>query len=778
MEKVKAAILEGLNEEQKLAVQCTDGPVLIIAGAGSGKTRVLTGRVAWLLAQGVAPSSILALTFTRKAAGEMAGRVAVSVGRSSARKVVMGTFHSVFARFLREFHDCIGYPQNFTIHDQSDSVSAVKACIKELRLDESAYKAKDILSRISRAKNSLLTVEAYRRNEALLQADARAKRPKTVDVYELYVKRYRESGIMDFDDILLKTNELFRDRPDVLEEVSGRFSHIMVDEYQDTNAAQYNIIRKMASVSRNLCVVGDDSQSIYAFRGARIQNILNFRKDFPECRMFRLERNYRSTKTIVGAANSLIAHNEGRIPKNCYSEGEKGEPISLLKAYSEQEEAMSVVGGILSRMRTDHASYRDFAILYRKNSQSRAFEEQLRRRNLPYLVYSGNSFFERAEVRDLLAYFKLVSNPNDDESFKRVVNKPARAIGATSLNALVECARAGSCTLFKAAYDESLYSYGLKEAAVGKIRKFCDMIGSLAEVAAVTDAEDIAVRVARDSGIYDFYKSDVTIEGQARFSNVEELLNSVTAFVEDQRKNLDDDLDEAPVFTISDFLEDVSLLSNADTSDGDDDGNRIALMTVHSAKGLEFPYVFVVGMEENLFPCVNFLSNPSELEEERRLFYVALTRAEKAVTLSYSDSRITAGRHESNPPSRFLREISPEYLENPLPDRIPGVAASGPASLSSGRGRTFQRPGLSSVEAKGASGRRPLFDKPAVIDPDFQPVPQESLYEGERIEHNRFGKGVIKSISGQAPERRAVIRFDDYGEKIILLKFAKIRPAR
>ena len=785
------AVFEGLNDEQKNAVACVDGPVLIVAGAGSGKTRVLTSRIAYLLSCGEEPSRILALTFTKKAAAEMKERIAVMVGPQRARKVVMGTFHAVFVRFLREYAESLGYPQQFTIYDTSDSTSAIKACIKELGLDDKIYRPRDVLSRISMAKNNLVTVPAYRANQSLLVGDAHSRKPRLVDLYDLYQQKLRQAGVMDFDDILLNMNILLRDNRAALEAISGRFSHIMIDEYQDTNFAQYLIMKRLSQTHRNICVVGDDSQSIYAFRGAKIENILNFKKDYPECRLFRLERNYRSTANIVDAANSVIAHNEGRIPKQCYSVGEKGEKIRLINAGSETEEAMLIVSEIISRMRRDGAGYEDFAILYRTNAQSRALEEQLRRRNIPYMIYSGNSFFERAEVKDLMAYFKLCVNPGDDESFKRVVNLPARGIGATSVSALGECARAHGCPLFKAAYMPDTEVFGLRQAATAKIRAFCDMIGGFAVAAPATDAFDLARRIADDSGIYSFYRSDNSIEGQARLANVDELLNSVASFVEDQREELEDP-SSAVVFTLQDFLEDVSLLSNVDVSD--DDSNRVALMTVHSAKGLEFPYVFVAGMEENLFPSASMLLSRQDIEEERRLFYVAVTRAGRAVTLSFADSRMRNGNHESNAPSRFIKEIDSRYIENPLggDDREPAASGGGGFGFRFGGGPSRygapSRPSASSARpgygvpsrpaGAAAASSRPVSAKPEVIDPDFVPVPMTELYAGERIEHNRFGAGVIKEITGTVPDLKAKVVFDDYGEKLLLLKFAKMRPAK
>ena len=832
MENNVRAILEELNEEQRKAVECLDGPVLIVAGAGSGKTRVLTSRVANVLAHGCDPSRVLALTFTKKAAGEMKERIALMVGAWKARRVVMGTFHSVFIRFLREYAGFLGYPENFTIYDQSDSTSAVKAAIKELELDDSVYKPRDVLARISRAKNNLITVSGYKADAEALKADSYAKKPRTVDVYERYQTRMKQSGVMDFDDILVNMNILLRDNRDALQDIASRFSYIMVDEYQDTNYAQYLIIKKLAAGHRNICVVGDDSQSIYAFRGAQIQNILNFKKDYPECKLFRLERNYRSTRTIVNAANSVIEHNSGRIPKKCYAEGEEGEKIKLLKTYTEQDEAVEIVSEIQSRMRHDSARYEDFAILYRTNSQSRALEEQLRRRNIPYMVYSGNSFFERAEVKDLMAYFKLAVNPLDDESFKRVVNKPARAIGDTTLKALESAAIAAGLPLFRAAFMDGLELYGVRNAAVLKLRAFCAMIDGFHQAVKGTDAFELAQRIARESGIWELYKGDTSIEGLARFANIEELVNSVASFVEDRRDEAADSEEAATaVFTLDDYLENVSLLSNVDMVDEEDTNNKVALMTVHSAKGLEFPYVFVAGMEDNLFPSQSMLLSQKDIEEERRLFYVAVTRAKRTVTLSYAGTRMRNGRHESNAPSRFLREIDSKYLNHPLDDEDfssdglrhewggfgsrwsggrldkfqdspgrgaysagggspkAGVAARG---YVSGRGpQSFGGTGVSPLttgrrmDVGGMSAKRePALGEPSsrhsvpAVDPDFEPLPMTAFKAGMRIEHNRFGPGEILEISGNVPELKARVRFDELGEKLLLLKYAKMRAEK
>lgn len=794
MEEREKEIISGLNDEQRKAVICTEGPVLIVAGAGSGKTRVLTSRVAYLIERGVKPSQVLALTFTKKAAGEMKERIGVMVGPSRARAVVMGTFHSIFIRFLREYAGFLGYPEQFTIYDTSDSTSAIKACIKELQLDDKIYKPKEVLARISMAKNNLMTVSAYRNNADLMTADLHSKKPRLIDLYSLYQQKLKSSGVMDFDDILLNMNILLRDNPTALENVSSRFTHILVDEYQDTNFAQYLIMKKLSQRHHNICVVGDDSQSIYAFRGARVENILNFKKDYPECKIFRLERNYRSTSTIVDAANSLIAHNEGRIPKDCYATGDRGEPIKILRTWSEQDEAMSIVSEILSRMRSDHAQYQDFAVLYRTNSQSRAIEEQLRRRNLPYVIYSGNSFFERAEVKDMMAYFKLVVNPLDDESFRRVVNKPARAIGDTTVAALATAAQVNQTTFFKAVYLDNLENFGVRGAAVQKLRQFCDMINRLSMLVASTDAFELAQRIADDSGLYAFYKSDNSIEGQARAANVEELINSVQSFVEEREEEAEDNMDDNTVFTLDDYLENVSLLSSVDIEDDEDTNNKISLMTIHSSKGLEYPYVFIAGLEENLFPSASMLASRNDIEEERRLFYVAVTRAKKAVSLSFANTRMRNGKHESNAPSRFISEIDERYLDSPLTAEetsAPGISfeprfGSGFGGFGSGYGKSSavryekrQPSPTSSVHSDHRPVSAPACQKPDIIDPNFIPDPADSFRAGDRIEHNRFGGGTILELSGTAPDQlKARVQFDGFGEKLLLLKYAKLRKEK
>ena len=813
MERNESAILEGLNSEQKRAVSCVDGPVLIVAGAGSGKTRVLTSRIAYILEKGCEPSEILALTFTKKAASEMKERIALMVGEKKARRLYMGTFHSIFIRFLREFSDSLGYPSTFTIYDTSDSVSAIKTCLKELQLDEKVYKPKDVLSRISMAKNNLVTAAAYKRNANAIQKDTLAKKPRICDIYERYSEKCKQSGVMDFDDILLNMNILLRDNPAALETIANRFKYIMVDEYQDTNFAQYLILKKLSQFHQNLCVVGDDSQSIYAFRGAKIENILNFKKDYPNLNIFRLEQNYRSTRVIVDAANSLIAKNENRIPKECYSKGAEGEKIRLIKAYTEQEEALLIASSITAKIHADSAQYQDFAILYRTNAQSRVLEEALRKRNLPYMIYSGNSFFDRAEVKDLMAYFKLCVNLSDDESFKRVVNKPARGIGDTSISALTAAAHKYSLPLFKAAYLEDLESFGLKGPAIKKIRDFCDMMGKLCLRSNTEDAFKIAREIAELSGLYAFYKSDTSIEGQSRLANIDELLNSVSNYIEERHNELFEEMQaeglvadgvelsdaDLPLVGLGDYLENVSLLSAVDVNDDENGTNRVALMTVHSSKGLEFPYVYVAGLEENIFPSGGFLASESEIEEERRLFYVAMTRAGKVLQLSFASTRTRNGKHESNSPSRFIREVDSKYIANPLTadDDMSDEPTQEKSFSGWGKWNSYGRSGPAMIQKQPSSmgARRqpaPARTEPVrkaepipvrrtnpvssrVSDSDFVATPVLQLKAGQRIEHNRFGFGQIIEISGNPADLKAKISFDDHGEKILILKYAKIR---
>ena len=786
-------LYEGLNSAQKAAVACTEGPSLIIAGAGSGKTRVLTCRVAHILEGDCRPGQVLALTFTKKAAGEMKERVARLVGERKARWIQMGTFHSVFIRFLREYADQLGYPAQFTIYDQTDSRSVVKQCVKELELDDKNYKPAVVQSIISMAKNSLVTVGAYRADVEIMERDRAARRPRLVDIYELYQKKCKAAGAMDFDDILLQMNILLKRFPEACADISSRFRYILVDEYQDTNHAQYMILRRLAEPHHNICVVGDDSQSIYGFRGARIENILRFKKDYPEAKEFRLEQNYRSTQTIVAAANSLIAHNERRLHKECFSQAGVGEKIGVIKAYTESEEAHLVASSIVERIYSAKASYDSFAILYRTNAQSRAFEEALRKRNLPFRIYGGHAFYERAEIKDMLAYFKLAVNPRDDESFRRVVNVPGRGIGDTTIDRLSAAAAAAGCPLYNATLleNEKLYAVGLKDAAIAKLRNFVAMMEPLAEKTETADCYELAVETGRVSGYLEALRNETTPEGLARFENVEELFSSIKEYSEEEsemRQILSEDGEEpvAGVVTLGDYLENIYMLSEAekdDTQDPDrDQTNKIVLMTVHAAKGLEFPYVYIAGMEENLFPSESMNDTPDKIEEERRLFYVALTRAEKAVTVSYAQNRRKWGSTESTRPSRFLREIGRQYYAvepdsdqnryDPFPQTRFRQSDFETYRLPAGQPRAWQRP------AQTASPSRPVRPTPApthTASPGFVPSPIASLQVGQRVEHDRFGYGLILSLEGDGPNRKAVVAFDNSGQKTLLLKFAKLR---
>lgn len=809
MENVCSTILEGLNSEQKAAVSCVEGPVLIVAGAGSGKTRVLTSRIAYILEKGCDPARILALTFTKKAASEMKERISLMVGEKRARRLYMGTFHSVFIRFLREFAESLGYPSAFTIYDTSDSVSAIKSCLKELQLDEKVYKPKDVLSRISMAKNNLVTASAYRRNPTALQNDAAAKKPRICDIYELYAYKCKMAGVMDFDDILLNMNILLRDNPEALESVAGRFDYIMVDEYQDTNFSQYLILKKLSQFHKNICVVGDDSQSIYAFRGAKIENILNFKKDYPEHHIFRLEQNYRSTRTIVEAANSLIARNSARIPKECYSKGEQGEKIRLIQAYDEKDEARSVVSSVKKRIFSDGAQYKDFAILHRTISQSRIFEQILRENNIPHVVYSSPAFLDRTEVKDVLSFLKLCANTNDNESFKRAILL-VPGIGNTTLDALAVISDKLHLSLYDTLCQSNLEDYGIKPAALKKLEKFKNEIAGFHYRSQSEECYKVTKDIIQQFDLLLKYKSQNSVEDLARAGNVEELLNWVNSSSEEIKYNKLEEMyamglveegvelkmEDIPPVTIPDFLESAALLSVVDTVEDD---NKLMLMTIHASKGLEFPYVYVVGMEENIFPSGGMYISDTEVEEERRLFYVAMTRAKKTLELSFATTRFRNGKHESNSPSRFVKEVDPQYIANPLSSSLddeddqPRQSFGGwGKSYASKSGYAYGQSSKVQIEKRPASAqqvrrpdpvrnsapvpvRRPQALPKRTPDAQFEPTPILQLKAGQRVEHNRFGYGKIIEITGSVADLKAKIAFDEHGEKILILKYAKIR---
>ena len=808
MKRDFSTIVEGLNCAQKQAVEQFEGPSLIIAGAGSGKTRVLTSRIANILNHGHKASSVLALTFTNKASKEMKERIAGMVGDGLARYLWMGTFHSVFIRFLREDAELLGFPKSFTIYDTSDSRSAIRVCVKELGLDEKMYKPNEVLSRISMAKNNLITAKAYLANGELMQRDAIARKPKIGEVYALYERKCRQAGAMDFDDILLYTNIMIRDFPQVLEKLQKRFSFILVDEYQDTNFSQYLIVKKLSANHRNLCVVGDDSQSIYAFRGARIENILNFRKDYPEAKEFKLEQNYRSTQTIVNAANSLIAKNSNRLNKECFSEAEAGEKIEVIRGYSDQEEAFTVVSSLMNRIYSDRAEYSDFAILYRTNAQSRVVEEALRKRSVPYRIYGGHSFYERQEVKDVLAYMRLLVNPKDDEAFRRVVNVPARGIGDTTMGYLAAAAGAASLSMWEAFHAGDLDAFGIKPAAAARLSIFTALIAEVGSKASTATAYDITMEILMRSGYMEHLRADSSLEGQARLENVEELFNSIKEMegelsggeisdgdlIADEDPGLMPDRESGPLL-LEEFLEKISLMSAVDEgADSKEENNKVSLMTVHSAKGLEFPYVYVIGMEDNLFPSINGVSSDQEIEEERRLFYVALTRAKRAITLSYAQSRFRWGQQVNYPPSRFLKEVDRKFLNWPYEDGVMSIfrtdSSNSSGLFSSGTGRGVgaagrsERPARSAQPSAGEAFRRPASPAaggPSATAPppprreNFFPDPVEKLRVGMNVEHERFGYGKIILLEGDVLNMRAVVTFNDGGQKTLLLKFAKLR---
>jgi DNA helicase-2/ATP-dependent DNA helicase PcrA len=778
-------IFKELNPAQREAVSNIEGPSLIVAGAGSGKTRVLTCRIANILAHGHNPSRVLALTFTKKAAGEMKERIASIVGERSARRLWMGTFHAIFIRFLREYHQELGYPREFTIYDKNDSKNAIKQCIKELQLDDKIYKPGQIQSRISLAKNNLITVSGYYADAALMEADAISRRSRIAEIYELYVNKCKTAGAMDFDDILLNTNILLKNFPEAKDAIAAKFDYILVDEYQDTNHAQYIILKKLAEPHGNICVVGDDSQSIYGFRGARIENILKFKKDYPDAAEYKLEQNYRSTKTIVRAANSVIDNNSNRLRKECFSDGEVGEKVGVIKAFTEQEEAYLTASSIISRIFADKAQYSDFAILYRTNAQSRVLEEALRKRNLPYRIYSGQSFYDRAEVKDMMAYFRLTVNRRDDEAFRRIINVPARGIGNTSLARLAAAALEAGSSLYEAIFlpPEKLLEVGLKSTAVNKFLNFAALIEPIHQEWSTTDAFTIAQRIGNDSGYLASLKNDNSPEGVSRFENIEELYNSIKSFVEEEKETraMESDLPEGEIIiTLNDYIENISLMSEIDREDEEMEEsevvNKITLMTVHSSKGLEFPYVYIAGMEENLFPTAGLIGGDVDIEEERRLFYVALTRAQKCATISFARNRMHWGNQVSNKVSRFVREIDSRCLEMPIDEQPRTLYTREDFVTTSGRNVKRE-----SEQSTSSSLRRyeisKSFSRESKHTPSsgFQPSPIYDLEVGQRVEHAIFGFGTIISLDGNDANAKAIVKFDDSGEKTLLLKFAKLR---
>lgn len=764
--------LQQLNDAQLAPVLQKDGAMIVIAGAGSGKTRVLTYRIAYLMAQGVDPFNILALTFTNKAAREMKKRIAQIVGSSEAKNLWMGTFHSVFAKILRYEAEKLGYPSNFTIYDTQDSQSVIRAIIKEMQLDKDIYKYKQVYSRISSYKNSLITVKAYFNNPELMEADAMAKIPRMGDVYKAYVDRCFKAGAMDFDDLLLKTNELLTRFPDVLAKYQNRFRYILVDEYQDTNHSQYLIVRALSDRFQNICVVGDDAQSIYAFRGANINNILNFQKDYDDVKVYRLEQNYRSTKNIVNAANSIIEKNKTRLDKVVWTANDEGSKILVNRTMTDGDEGRFVASSIFENRMNHQLRNGDFAILYRTNAQSRAMEDALRKKDIPYRIYGGLSFYQRKEIKDVLAYLRLILNPKDEEALKRVINYPARGIGQTTLEKLTVAANHYNRSMFEVMQHIDKIDLKLNSGTKTKLKDFTTMIQSFEVLNRDYDAFQIAEHVSKKTGLVQELKKDGTPEGIARIENIEELLNGMRDFVEEQKELAD------ATGSLSEFLEDVALATDMDNDKGDED--RVALMTVHLAKGLEFPYVYVVGMEEDLFPSGMSMSTRSELEEERRLFYVAITRAEKQAYLTYTQSRYRWGKLIDAEPSRFIEEIDDSYLEyltpitehryKPLLDvDIFDEVDKSKLRLNKPTKGTAPR-GPSEEQLRKLRRLKPVKSS---ADKNFN-AEDANLKVGTLVEHVRFGKGKITKIEGVGADTKAEIDFENGGLKKLLLRFAKL----
>jgi len=752
--------LNDLNEAQRLAVINTEGPALVIAGAGSGKTRVLTYRIVHLLQKGIPAYNILALTFTNKAAREMKDRISAIVDPSVARHLWMGTFHSVFAKILRMEGSRLGYKSNFTIYDSSDSKSLIRTILKEMNLDDNVYKPGMIASRISYSKNNLVTASIYASDPAMQEYDKSSRMPLLSEVYRAYSVRCFKANAMDFDDLLLNTNILFRDFPGVLESYQEKFLFILVDEYQDTNYSQYLIIKKLAALSKNICVVGDDAQSIYSFRGARIENILEFKNDYPDYQLFKLEQNYRSTQIIVEAANAIIANNEGQIHKKVYSKNEPGEKIQVMQALTDSEEGFNISSDIFDKRYTRQLNWSDFAILYRTNAQSRIFEETLRKKNIPYKIYGGLSFYERKEIKDILAYFRMVINPEDEEALKRTINYPKRGLGDTSVQKVLELAERSGTTPWQVISSISTYSEHFNSGTVKKLTGYTDLINAFRNNPAETDAYMKAREIAMGTGIMRELREGKSPEEVSRYENLEELLNGIKIFTEGAETN-------GEPSTLEAFMTNVALLTDQD-NDKEEDRDKVTLMTMHSAKGLEFKHVYIAGMEDTLFPSPMSSGSPRELEEERRLFYVAVTRAGKMATLSYAMNRYKWGNLERSGPSRFLREMDQKFLDYPQTGGKPFSATN----HTERRPQSFrEEPYKYSVPGK----YKKVVNAGSPSVASFNGSDTGEFSEGDNVQHERFGKGIIFSIEGEPPNTTATVDFESDGKKKLLLRFAKLK---
>ncbi len=764
--------LEQLNDAQLAPVLQKDGAMIVIAGAGSGKTRVLTYRIAYLMYNDVDAFSILALTFTNKAAREMKKRIAEIVGASEAKNLWMGTFHSVFAKILRSEASKLGYPSNFTIYDTQDSQSVIRAVIKEMHLDKDVYKYKQVYSRISSYKNSLITVKAYFNNPDLMEADAMAKIPRLGDIYKAYVEKCFKAGAMDFDDLLLKTNELLTRFPEVLAKYQNRFRYILVDEYQDTNHSQYLIVKALSDRFQNICVVGDDAQSIYAFRGANINNILNFQKDYDDVKVYRLEQNYRSTKNIVEAANSIIEKNKTKLDKIVWTANDHGNKIFVNRSMTDGDEGRFVASSIFENKMQNQLKNGDFAILYRTNAQSRAMEDALRKKDIPYRIYGGLSFYQRKEIKDVIAYLRLVLNPKDEEALKRIINYPARGIGETTIEKLIVAANHYKRSVFEVMENMDKIDLKMNSGTKNKLQDFTTMIKSFQILNEGYDAFQIAEHVTKKTGLVQELKKDGTPEGIARIENIEELLNGLKDFVEEQKE-----LAETSG-SLAEFLEDVALATDLDNEKGDED--RVALMTIHLAKGLEFPYVYVVGMEEDLFPSGMSMNTRAELEEERRLFYVAITRAEKQAYLTYAQTRYRWGKLIDAEPSRFIEEIDDQYLEylTPVTEHRykPLIDIDIFDDIDKSKLRMRKPTGGTPPSGPNEAQLQKLRRLKPVTSSNGNTIPNTTNFVvGTEVEHMRFGKGKIVNLEGVGADKKAEIDFENGGLKKLLLRFAKLK---
>ncbi len=751
--------LKELNKEQYNAVVHTDGPTMVIAGAGSGKTRVLTYRIAYLLSKGVDPFHVLALTFTNKAAREMKERVINLIGDGEARNVWMGTFHSVFAKILRIEGHFLGYPSNFTIYDSDDTKRLIRHIIGEMQLDPKQYAPNYVRARISMAKSHLMSPSEYADNPEIVSADESSWKPLIKEIYKNYNARLKRSDSMDFDDLLFNTYVLFRDFADVLYKYQQKFRYILVDEYQDTNQAQYSIVKKLAANTENICVVGDDAQSIYAFRGANIQNILNFRTDYPDYKLFKLEQNYRSTKNIVAAANKLITFNKEQIKKTVWTDNTEGEKIGFIRATSDNEEGKLVADAIFAAKMNEQRPNSDFAILYRTNAQSRAMEEALRKLNIPYRIYGGQSFYSRKEIKDLLAYFRIVINHNDEDALQRAINTPQRGIGKTTLEKITVVAEAHQVSMWQVVDQPVKYGLKVNTGTLNKLTNFTTMIKSFSAEMRKKEAYEVATLIAKSSGLMRMFREEDTPEGISRVENMEELLNGVKEFSERGAEANEGDLEFQG--SLEEFMQEVALLTDADKDD-EENNDKVSLMTIHAAKGLEFPYVFIVGLEENLFPSIQSISTRTELEEERRLFYVALTRAMTKATLSYAESRYRWGQFTITEPSRFLDEIDESLLDIPHRSGGMGNRSYGRVEKKTPVGLPGQKRNLKSV-------------REAATSTEFQADDTTALMAGMQVEHPKFGKGKVISVEGAGPNKKATVYFNGIGNKSLLLRFAKLK---